>query len=368
MIVKDVQGIIEGWAPREIAWERDNPGLQVGSPDAPVKAVFICLDVTEDTIREAMRRRADLMISHHPLLFRPIQSVDVRERRGKCIEHLVRSRISLLSAHTNLDFTLGGTSFALAARLGLTHVDFLLKNYRLKKKVVTFVPASHLDRVADAMGKAGAGSIGNYDSCSFRSEGVGTFKGNAESHPSIGRTQQLEHVPEVRLEMIVDQPRLHSVVRNMLRAHPYEEPAYDIYPLENVSPHYGMGVLGELSSPMSEPQLLRHVRKSLKVETLRFTRGPSRRIRRVAACGGSGSELTAEAIRQKADAFITADVKYHAFQDAAERIILIDAGHYETEQPVLDVMAKKLKEEFMRLGTYPPVHVARTSTNPIVYN
>lgn len=368
MIVRDVQGIIESWAPKEIAWERDNPGLQVGSPNAPVRVIYICLDVTVDTIREALRRRADLMISHHPLLFRPIQSVDVQEKTGRCIEQLLRSRMSLLSAHTNLDFTLGGTSFALAGRLGLINVDFLLKSYRFKKKVVTFVPASHLDRVADAMGKAGAGSIGNYESCSFRSEGVGTFRGNAESHPTVGRNQQLEHVQEVRLEMIVDQPRLQAVISNLLKTHPYEEAAYDIYPLENISSGYGLGILGELTSPMSEPQFIRHVRKSLKIDALRFTRGPSRRIRRVAACGGSGSELTAEAVRQKADAFITADVKYHSFHDAKQRIMLIDAGHYETEQPVLDALARKLRGEFLRLGTHTPVHVARTSTNPIVYN
>lgn len=368
MIVRDVQEIIESWAPKEIAWERDNPGLQVGSPEAPVKGIFVCLDVTETVIREARLRRADLIVSHHPLLFRSIRSVDLRDRTARCIDQLLRSRINLFSAHTNLDFTRGGTSFALADRLGLRNVDFLLKSYRLKNKVVTFVPASHLGRVAEAMGKAGAGRIGNYESCSFRTEGVGTFKGNAESQPAIGKRQQLEHVQEVRLEMIVDHARLNEVVTDMLKAHPYEEPAYDIYPLENVSADYGMGILGELTSPMSVPQFIRHVRRSLNTGVLRFHRGPSARIRRVAACGGSGSELTADAIRRGADAFVTADVKYHGFHDAVGRIMLIDAGHYETEQPVLEALARKLKNELVRLGARTPVHVARTSTNPVVYN
>ena len=368
MIVKDVQKIVEGWAPKEIAWERDNPGLQVGSPDSLVRGIYVCLDVTETAIHEAMKRRADLIISHHPLLFRSIRSVDLREKTGRCLSQLLRARVNLLSAHTNLDFTRGGTSFALAKRLGLGKVDFLLKSYRLKKKIVTFVPASHLDRVADAMGKAGAGRIGNYDSCSFQSEGVGTFRGNMESKPAIGKRRRLEHVPEVRLEMIVDQPIMIPVLTEMLKSHPYEEPAYDIYPLENASSEYGMGILGEFSSPMSVEQFVRHVRKSLNTGALRFARGPSKRIRRVAACGGSGADLTDEAVRQKADAFITADVKYHSFHDAVDRIMLIDAGHYETEQPVLESVASKLKEEFARMASSIPVHVARKSTNPVVYN
>ena len=368
MTVKDVQRIVENWAPKEIAWERDNPGLQVGSPESQVKGIYVCLDVTEAAIREALRRRADLIISHHPLLFRPVRSVDLREKAGRCVSRLLQSQVSLVSAHTNLDFTQGGTSFALATRLGLNNVDFLLKSYRLKKKVVTFVPASHLDRVADAMGRAGAGRIGNYESCSFRTDGVGTFRGNAESRPAVGKKQHLEHVPEVRLEMLVDQSMMSDVVGAMLRSHPYEEPAYDIYPLENATQEYGMGVLGELSSPMSVQQFVRHVRKSLNTGIVRFARGPSNRIRRVAACGGSGSELTDEAVRQNADAFVTADVKYHSFHEAADRIMLIDAGHYETERPVLESLAMKLKEAFARVGSSIPVHVARTSTNPIVYN
>ncbi|MBM2839690.1 MAG: hypothetical protein HW412_218 [Bacteroidetes bacterium] len=368
MIVKDVQKIIEGWAPKEIAWERDNVGLQVGSQDAGVRSILVCLDVNEDIIREALKRRANLIVSHHPLLFKSLRSVDLRDATGRCVSALLTSKITLYSAHTNLDFTSGGTSFALADRLALTRVDFLMKSYRLKKKIVTFVPPEHVDRVAEAMSKAGAGRIGNYELCSYRGEGSGTFRGNTEARPTVGKRGQLEHVQEVRLEMLVDQPSVQPVVRALLNAHPYEEVAYDVYPLENVSPEYGMGIIGNLSKPMTVPQFIRHVKKALKASAVRYTLGATTRVRRVAACGGSGSELTDEAIRQNADAFVTADVKYHSFHDAARRILLVDAGHYETERPVVDALARKLSTEFKRIGMKIPVYAAQTSTNPILTN
>lgn len=368
MTVKDVQNVIEAWAPREIAWERDNIGLQVGSPDAVVETILVCLDVTEDTIREAIARHANLIISHHPLLFRPLRTIDMRTWTGRCVARLLRSKINLYSAHTNLDFTRGGTSFALAEKLGLTNVDFLLKDFKLKRKVVTFVPPDHVDQVANAMTNAGAGRIGNYESCSFRTRGTGTFKGDERSSPTAGVRGNLEHQEEVRLEMIADQPIVSTVVRAMINAHPYEEVAYDVYPLENVSQDYGMGVIGELPNPLSTGKFTMHVMKSLNVKAIRSTRHGTARIHRVAVCGGSGSELTDEAIRQGAHAFITADVKYHSFQDAADRILLIDAGHYETERPVVDAFTKELKGILKRGGQQLAVYAARTSSNPIVYN
>ncbi len=368
MIVRDVQEIIEKWAPTGIAWERDNVGLQIGSPDATVKGILVCLDVNEEIIHEARARRSNLIVSHHPLLFRPLQSVNLENGNGRCIEQLLRSQISLYSAHTNLDFSRGGTSFALADKLGLTNVDFLRKSYRLSKKIVTFVPSDHVDRVAEAMGNAGAGRIGNYESCSFRSQGIGTFKGNAKSKPAVGTKGKLEQIQEIRLEMIAEQPNMRSVVQALHDTHPYEEVAYDIYPLENVSTEYGMGIIGELSKPIPAGQFISHVKRSLKTDAVRYARGTQTRIRRVAACGGSGSELADEAIRQGADAFITADVKYHSFQDAAHRILLVDAGHYETERPVVDALVKRLKKKFKNTGEQVPVHASRISSNPIVYH
>lgn len=368
MTVNDVQKFIEEWAPKEIAWERDNVGLQVGSSDLVVRAILVCLDVSEKCIREAARRRANLIISHHPLLFRPLRSVSLRSWSGRCVAQLLQSRISLYSAHTNLDFAQGGTSFALAEKLKLRNVDFLLKNFKLRKKIVTFIPPAYVERVARAMADAGAGRIGDYELCSFRTVGTGTFKGNERSSPTIGTRGKLELAEEIRFEMIVDQPNVPSVIRALVNAHPYEEVAYDIYPLENLSAEYGMGVIGELPRPMSAQKFVNHVKEMLNGKAIRTSHPGGGRIRRVAVCGGSGSELADEAIRQRADAFVTADVKYHSFQDAAERIFLVDAGHYETEYPVVNSLVEKLRSEFRRHRIETPVFATRTSTNPIVYH
>jgi hypothetical protein len=280
----------------------------------------------------------------------------------------VQSGITLISSHTNLDFTRGGTSFALAERIGLTGVDFLSRTFKLSRKVVTFVPGTHVERVASAMANAGAGRIGNYDACSFRTEGVGTFRGNQSSSPAIGEKGKLEFTGETRLEMIVEQPHLDAVVRAMKEAHPYEEAAFDVYPLDNLSREYGMGAVGELSRPLSPAEFTKSIMKSLRVRGIRCSRPRSGKIRRVAVCGGSGAELMYDALRANADAFVTADVKYHTFQEADGQILLMDAGHYETERPVVDAVVKRLESEFAKKRVHLPVHATRTSSNPIVYN
>ncbi len=246
MNVRDIQALIESWAPREIAWERDNVGLQCGDPLAEVHRILVVLDVTEGVVAEAHRRKADLLVSHHPLLFRPVQSIHPGTPTGRCLRALIADNISLLSAHTNLDFTRGGTSFALAEALGLENVRFLHRPYRTQKKIVTFVPPSHVDAVAEAMARAGAGIIGNYERCSFRTTGTGTFQGNPSSNPAIGTRGILEEVPEVRLEMVTQQWDVDRVIRAMRDAHPYEEVAYDVFGSETPVESFGMGVIGSL--------------------------------------------------------------------------------------------------------------------------
>ena len=362
-----MQDILERWAPKSIAWEKDNVGLAVGSPRWAVRGILVALDVTEQTIAEAEKRRTNLLVSHHPLLFRPVRTIDPDTHTGRCIEALVRKKIALYSAHTNLDFTRGGTSFALASALGLQKVDFLMKSYRIQKKIATFVPSTHVDQVTKAMAAAGAGTIGNYELCSFQTEGTGTFQGNMASNPTTGKRGKLERVTEIRVEMVAPEWKLGSVISAMKEVHPYEEVAYDVFPTENISDEYGMGIVGEFERPVELKNLLALVKRSLGTRLLRFARGAKGRIKKVAACGGSGAELMGEAIRQGCDAFITADVKYHGFHDAHERITLIDAGHYETEFPVVSAVVRRLQEEFRRTGQRVPVYATRISTNPIIY-
>ncbi len=368
MKVRAVQEIMEQWAPRQLAWERDNAGLQCGDPEDSVRGVLVSLDVTSELVQEAVRRRVNLIVSHHPLLFRPLRSVTPQDDAGRCIRALVRTGISVYAAHTNLDFAPGGTSFALAGVLGLMETEFLRKPREMMKKIVTFVPAPDAERVAAALGDAGAGIIGKYDHCSFRTEGQGTFRGNAQSRPAVGRREQLEHVREIRLEMVVAAWRLDRDVKALLASHPYEEVAYDVVPLENWSGEYGMGVIGSLNEAVPLAVFLARAKRRLGAGTLRWTGNPRRSIRRVAVCGGSGSELLGEAIRQHADVFVTADIKYHSFHDAAGAIALVDAGHYETEYPVVPAIVNRLRSEFRRAGDRVAVHAAQRSTNPVRYD
>ncbi len=366
--VRGIQEMMEEWAPPEIAWEGDNAGLQTGNAAARVRGVLVALDATERVVAEALRRGANLIVCHHPLLFRPLRSVTEGTARERCLAALLRGRVALYSAHTNLDFTRGGTSFALARALGVTAEGFLKRPFSLQKKIVTFVPSSHADRVAAAMAAAGAGVIGEYENCSFRGEGSGTFRGGARSNPAVGRRGVLEHVSEVRLEMSVPRRSLTGVVRAMTEAHPYEEVAYDVYPLENPAEDYGMGVMGTLGRAVPLGRFLGTVRRALGARSVRWSGNPRRNVRRVALCGGSGSDLLPEAIAAGADAFVTADVRYHTFQEAEEHIALVDAGHFETEHPVVAAIVERLRREILRCGERIPVRAASQSANPVQWS
>jgi len=367
MTVGDIHRFFECWAPRDIAWEKDNPGLQVGDPGARVRGILIALDATERVVAEAARRGANLLLTHHPLLFRPVRTVTTGDAQGRIVRALIRGGMNLYSAHTNLDFTRGGTSFALGERLGLRSMEFLSTPYRLSAKVVTFAPAPAIPSIAAAMTEAGAGVIGNYNDCSFRAAGTGTFRGNSASRPAIGKRGRLEQVDEVRLEMIVARRDIAGVVAALKKAHPYEEPPCDVYPLENTSGAYGMGVLGTLPRSMPLRSFLASVKKRLGCGALRWSGTTGAAVRTIALCGGGGAELLEEAVRREADVFVTADVSYHRFHDAEGRIVLVDAGHFETEYPVLATVAARLRETLRSERTPVPVMMARSSTNPVAY-
>lgn len=357
--------IIEDWAPKSIAWEKDNVGLQVGSLRREVKNILLCLDVDEKVVAEANRKNCNLIISHHPLLFRPFKKLDTeKDKKSRIIEKLIKKDITLYSAHTNLDFTKAGVSFQLANRLRLTNQKFLLNLPSNQKKLFVFVPITHLDKVADAMHNAGAGIVGEYSNCSFRTLGTGTFKGSEKSNPKVGSKGKIEMVEEVKIEVLVNSFDVNKVIAAMKQAHPYEEIAYDVYQLANENVNYGMGVIGELPKELSEKEFLNHVSKSLRVKNLRYARGSKIKIKRVAVCGGSGSDLLDTAIQNNADAYVTADVKYHTFQDAENEVLLVDAGHYETEIPALDELKNRI-EKYLTDKT--KVYKYSGSTNPIVF-
>lgn len=367
MVVRDIQQLFEAWAPPEIAWERDNVGLQIGSSGRRVRRILVALDVSNRVVEEARRKQIDLLISHHPLLFHPLRSVHDDDRIGQLVLKLAQYRISLYSAHTNLDFTHSGVSAALAERLGLLNCAVLSKQNKTHKKVVVFVPSDHVEKVMGAMAKAGAGRVGEYEACSFRTEGIGTFRGLSGTKPFVGKAGMLESVSEVRLEMVVPQWKLSTVLEAMRESHPYEEVAFDVYDLANESQDYGAGVIGELTRRMSLKEFLAHVRTRLRVPALRYTGNSRRQIRSVAVCGGSGSELLQHALHRGADAFVTADVSYHTFERAEGAIALIDAGHFETETPVVQKVVDYLKTEPTIRKENIRIIASQQSRNPVQY-
>lgn len=357
---------IETWAPKEIAWQKDNTGLQVGSLARKVNGIMLCLELTDKVLAEALKKGCNLIISHHPLLFHPLKRIDVNNDYNSILtEMLIKNDVTLYSAHTNLDYTKEGVSFILAKTLNLSNINFLSNLKANQYKLTVFAPVDKVEKVAEAAFAAGGGIIGEYSKTSFRTEGMGTFLGNENTNPSVGSKGTFQRVNEVKLEIIVNSWLLNKVIKAVNEAHPYEEAAYDIIPLENLNVNYGAGAIGQLTEPMTDKEFINYVSDKLKAPFLRYAKGKGSQIKKVAVCGGSGIEYLNTAISTGADAYITADIKYHSFQDAMGKILLIDAGHYETEIHSLTEVKKRLdnilKSQKIKVFKY------SGSTNPIIF-
>lgn len=354
----------EAIAPPSIAWKGDNIGLLIGRPETAVTNILVALDLTEKVIAEAVKKRVNLIVTHHPVLFHPLKSITPSTQAGAMALSLIERNIAVYAAHTNLDSVKWGVNFSLAGSLGLRNVRILSPIEGSLSSVTVFVPGTHADAVAEAMHAAGAGMFEKYDTCSFRSEGIGTFRGGNGADPYIGSIGTVERVPEVRLEMLAEQWKLRGIIAAMLKAHPYEEVAYNVSPLSNRNREYGLGAIGDLPKGMGRRSFLTMVKRQLRATAVRYT-GPDRTIRRVAVCGGSGSEFIREALAQGADAMVTADCKYHTFQEFEHSLLLVDAGHYETEAVVLPAFAEAIGT-IMNAGRHRGrIFITQTSTNPV---
>ena len=360
--ISDVTRALERWAPRDSQQSYDNVGLQVGDAHAALSRCLIALDLTPDVIEEAIEQQAQLIITHHPLIFRPLKGVTQQDWHGALIHTLIAHNIGLYCIHTNLDAAHQGVSFALAAQLGLENVQFLRPTKGALLKLVTFVPEANLAPVRAALAEAGAGHIGDYEGCAFASEGTGYFTPGMQSNPTIGSAGgQEESVREVRLEVEVHRWSLPNILKALHTAHPYEEVAYDVYPVEKQDTRTGMGAIGTLPAPESLSEVLARISGALQTPALHFTGDLASTIRTVAVCGGSGSDLIHDALRAGADAYLTADVTYHRFFDVLDtkgipRMALINAGHYETEACTEDLLQSWLHARF------PAVQCLKTAT------
>lgn len=361
--ISDIIACIEQMAPLAYQESWDNSGVQVGDVNQDVKAVLLCVDITEATLDEAIERGANLIISHHPLIFKGIKKLIGRNYIERVIIKAIQHDIVLYSAHTNMDKCLGGVNFRIAQKLGLKNIRVLAPEANYLYKIVTYVPQSHIGKVRQAMWSAGAGTIGAYDCCSYASEGNGTFRAQEDCNSFVGEINKLHTEPELRLEMVVPKDKLGRVVVAIHSAHPYEEPAIDILPLANNYNQLGLGCVGELENPITETEMLHYIKNKLNIQYIRHTQTSNKLISRVALCGGSGAEFIPNAIREKAGIYITADVKYHDFFNTENQIVIADIGHFESEQCIKEVFYEQLSKNFINFA----ILMAECDKSPVKY-
>ena len=350
--IKSVISAIEELAPTHLAEKWDNVGLLIGNPNQMISKVLVTLDVTLDVANYAAQHGYGLIISHHPLIFKGLTAVRTDNPQGELVALLVRREIAVYAAHTNLDIAQGGVNDALAAKLELTNIRPLTVTSEEKLlKLVVFVPSTHVETVLEAIGKAGAGHIGNYSHCTFQSQGLGTFLPLAGTKPFLGQQGQLEYVDEARLETILPQIRSKAILKALFDAHPYEEVAYDLYPLVNTGRQYGLGRLGTLAEPCDCREWLQQLKTALNLSQVRVVGDIQKPVQQVALCGGSGASMIDHAIRAGADVLVTGDVKYHEAQEAAARgLIIVDGGHFATEQPIVAAVVDYLRHYTTHAG------------------
>jgi len=363
MRIKDILQVIEQLAPPALQEDFDNAGLQAGDVNREATGALLCIDVTENVIDEALSLGCNLVISHHPLLFRPVKSLTGQTYIERCLIKAIKNDVAIYAAHTNLDNAQGGVNYKLADMLGLPQVPILSPKKSALLKLVTFVPESHAESLRSALFNAGAGTIGNYDSCSYNLTGEGTFRASEGANPFVGRVGELHFEKEVRIETVLPRYRQDDVLRALIAVHPYEEPAYDFYPLENTWAQAGSGVTGVLPEPMPEQEFLYLLKDIFNLPTIRHTKIQNREIRDVALCGGSGAFLIPQAVAYGADAFVTGEAKYNDFYDAEDRILLAVVGHYESEICTKELFYDAVSKKYPTFA----LHKSAFDSNPVKY-
>lgn len=363
MKAKEIVRVLESFSP--LSWQHsyDNSGWMIGAPDEEVKGILVALDLSAEVLEEAVQTGSNLVIIHHPLLFRPIKRIMHGDNVSDMIAMALRNNIMVYAAHTNLDTAREGVNGELARRLGLENFNVLKPLDGTLNKLVVFVPFEHAPKVRSAMFNAGAGNIGEYDSCSFNLEGKGSFRAGEQANPFAGKKEELHFEPEYRVETIVHKHLIGQVVKAMKEAHPYEEVAYDVYPLDNSYEGAGYGGVGQLKNPLAPKVFLGFVKDVLGTGAIKYGGHIPQKIKNVAICGGSGQALIGQAVKNNAQAFITGDLKYHDFVDARNKIMLVDAGHYETEQFTKDLIKSILNKKFPKFA----IPISQVDVNPVKY-
>jgi dinuclear metal center YbgI/SA1388 family protein len=341
----------------------DNSGLQIGSPDKVVSSAMLTIDITDEVIGEALKKGCNLIISHHPLIFNCIKKITDRSLTERLIARAIKEDIAIYSAHTNLDAADFGVSRKMALKLDLKNLKVLdpLKHRLLK--LVTFIPESHLEKVRLSLFEAGAGVIGNYDQCCFTVEGKGSFRAGENAKPFVGEAGKIHFENEIRFETVLFSYLKANVIKALINAHPYEEVAFDLYPLDNENIEAGMGCTGVFEQPVAETVFLELISRVFGARGVRYSKLTGRPVQKVALCGGSGGPLINNSISSGADVFVTADIKYHSFFEADNKILLVDPGHFETEKFTTEILYDLIIKKFPKFA----VRFSETNANPINY-
>lgn len=354
--------------PEDCAEEWDNTGMLLDSGKDSYDRILVALEMTPDVLKEALEAKADLVVTHHPLIFNPIRKMSALKAQDRMVMDCIKHDLSVFAIHTNGDNYPGGTNDTLADLLGLKEREPLVPMDCAYCKVVVFAPSANAEAIRNRMGDAGGGSIGAYRHCSFSVEGEGRFMPCEDSNPYVGEAGALHVEPEARIETIAPCRVSHDIVEAARSIHPYEEMAYDVIPLKNVEEHIGTGRIGRLSQPVSMKNLLRTLKEILSAEVLRYSGPLDRRIEKIGICTGSGSEYIEEACGRGVDCFLTGDIKYHDAQFARMNgLCLVDIGHYESEDLFKHVLGKMLQEEMDAWGEHAEVMVSKESRNPFEF-
>jgi dinuclear metal center YbgI/SA1388 family protein len=363
MKLNEITSFLDSSIPLSFQESYDNSGLQVGSPENEIQSALICLDITEEVLEEAAGKKCDLIISHHPLIFNGIKRLAGRTVTERIISEAIKKDIAVYSAHTNLDIIGNGVSRKMAEKLELEEVTVLSPSENKLLKLVTYIPESHAEEVKNAIFDAGAGLIGNYDKCGFTVSGTGSFRPNELANPFIGDKGEIHYENEIRFETILYSHLKAAVIKALMASHPYEEVAYDLYSLENSNIELGLGCVGRLHDPVPEEDFLRAVSETFDARGIRHSKLTGRPVSKIALCGGSGASLIGNAISSGADVYLTADLKYHDFFRAENKILLVDAGHFETEKFSREILKELIIKKFPKFA----VRFSETNTNPINY-
>ncbi len=359
--VNDICVALEEIAPLALQENYDNAGLQIGNPNMEVKGVLLCIDITEEVLYEAIEKDCNMVVSHHPLIFGGLRSITAKTAIERCVNFSILNGIAVYACHTNIDIISEGVSKRMAQKLGIEKCSVLDPKTDMLLKLVVYVPLNFADKVRDAIFEAGAGRIGNYDCCSYNSEGKGSFRAKTGSNPFVGEHDKIHFENEIRIEAIIPAYLKTKVTKAILATHPYEEPAFDFILLKNNWNTVGFGIIGELATSVEEKEFLLKIKEKFNLTMVKYSGLTGKKIQKIAVCGGSGASLLKKAMDQRADVYISADFKYHDFFLAENKIIIVDIGHFESEQFTKEIFFEQLTEKFPKFA----VHFSEVNTNPI---